>query len=355
MVASLGLEGTLLRVRLPVKILIVAVLLVTTASCSLPTGTSSGGPPVSEDVVSTAAESLLGCAPDPQQAFTQSTERCVSANLDLVARDHGALAADAALARALEKAPHLEYVCHGAAHRAGALSYDGEQAAVEALRGLRSGTCQSGVLHGVLDASADGMEENMFTRLAAVCEGTPRADAAAQEIALEEAGRCADGLGHVAAVAGVPAWCARFQNEQVRENCASGIVMGVYQPVTAAEPLPGVSWQDVAALCASWPLDAGPQGCAAGAAYAFSREFATRGVLLPAQENPAREAHALVGKYLHAHESGCGLLPKEQRRHCQEVLLEHVPDPMARASFAELCPQLPAWLAGRCRERAPAA
>lgn len=330
-----------------------ACLLGLVASCGPPpsTSTSTFAGPVAEDVVVVASESLRGCAPAPGGRLTQAVEQCVSANLDLVASDYGALYADAALARALETVPELEYVCHAAAHRAGALSFSGEQSAIDALRGLRSGTCQSGVLHGVLDASAQGMDEGMFARLAEVCEDPRVGDEVERELVVEEAGRCADGLGHVAAVAGTPAWCASFRDEQVRENCASGIVMGVYQPVTATEPLPGVSWQDVAALCASWPLDAGPQGCAAGAAYAFSREFATRGVLLPTQEDPVREAHALVGKYLHAHEEGCRLLPEGQRRHCQEVLLDHVPDPMAEASFDELCPQLPGWLAGQCRAR----
>lgn len=301
-------------------LMVVAVLTVSFAlRAGLPRGDTLANSGESSAVLS--VQPLLSCVPTEEDALTGYAQECAEKVLTWMVQEWGLEPADATLASALLQSPHLGYACHAPAHAAGATAFTGRDSVEVAVRALRDGVCDSGLLHGVLDASAATMTGQDFAYLALRCEDTDRE---------EQVGRCADGLGHVAGDRAEPSWCASFRTVTGQENCGGGFIMAIYQPVGADDPLPGVTWQDVAEQCHAWPVQAAPQGCASGAAYAFSRIFATQGVMLAVRPVSPAQQKSLVRKVLHAQNQGCALLPSDLVLRCRTTVLEYVPEPMAR-------------------------
>lgn len=327
------------------RVLLVASALLGALAVALVWMTSSvsvDAPAARPELSSVDVEPLTTCAPTQEQAFTGQAQERMTRLLTFLVREQGVDQANETLSAALTEAPQLNYACHAPAHAAGSSTYRGQGSAEVAIRVLRDGVCESGILHGVLDATVPEMTGDMFVFLARACEDT------ADE---EEIGRCADGLGHVAGARQTPQWCASFASRTGKENCGGGYIMGMYQPVGADEPLPGVAWSDVAQACHGWPADAAPTGCAVGAAYAFTRIFVTQGVMLQVRPASPRTQKSLVRKVVHAQKDGCALLPTDLVVRCQQAVLEYIPDPMREHPVMEqVCQRTPSSVVDICMD-----
>lgn len=166
------------------------------------------------------------------------------------------------------------FVCHQAAHAAGAAAFNRAPDQLrETLHAAGTG-CMSGFIHGVLETYAASNPGNeALVRASLACNWPEQGG---------ELGECYDGIGHAAWTSnqnlpGAVQVCAALEQGWHRRVCEVGIVMQIYQPAyIAASYQLSESRSELVDMCALWPeiptVDGThpKHGCWEGVAYMIS-------------------------------------------------------------------------------------
>lgn len=191
-----------------------------------------------------------------------------------------------ALRELISEQPLLGNPCHVPAHRAGKYYFQAAGSSIRrALSLYDQNTCESGLMHGIIEAWADtNPSDDEAAELVIACEAYA---------ATEPAQYCAHGVGHAAYnVKQDPIeaarWCALLSKENLRSECGHGVLMNTYLPSVKTRPHrdPANAVNELSQLCRNWPsteLNGMREGCIQGTAFVMSKIGIDEVVRLTAQ------------------------------------------------------------------------
>lgn len=210
---------------------------------------------------------LVNCLNYDGNTDERAAETCMKAVLAAGAASGGIAETHLAVIDAENLNPDVSGVCHTVAHQVGRQAYHDGNDIYTALPTLTVPGCQSGLMHGMLEGWADtNPDDTEVNQLAAACEALATAPDTKDIPGVD--GMCGEAIGHASWLARQsPDLCRALQTNAAREQCGVGVVMQSYLPAGQAEPLAGVTLNDLVQLCADWPDDLPVSDCQAGAAW----------------------------------------------------------------------------------------